>query len=420
MTAAYDSDVSALAEGRSGRVQDRVLHNDERVLDACVTLIERSGWGGFHPAGVAATADMSKRAVLERGSDRDSLAAAAWQRRAWPALEESIEAVLQAGGAGTGGEDIARPGAHASGTALARAVEPLLRPSAKLAAAMELTLVAGFHDVLDEAVRQKLTPRVSAWLSGTNAAQARTLIGQRGYLVMLATGLLMAALRRRHMPVPDLEAYLEGLATALHAAATPVSLPADDAPHMDLAPTFDTGDPGLDRLLRSALLLIGTRGFDDTSVEAICRDAGVSQGFLFGRYASKLELFTDASRRQQSAAYATNSAFLAGLDERYGPGLAQAVIIREVQQPERRHQNVIFLEQVRMAWHDDRLRDAQEAEVAAAFADEPRPRTKQARSEAYAGAYVSTALGLGASLMPRIYAQAHLLPYDVVTKPLLG
>jgi AcrR family transcriptional regulator len=401
-------------------VQERVLTNDERVLDAAVTLIDEAGWGGFHPAGVALTAGLSKRAVLERAQDRDTLAAATWQRRAWPVLEEALAAVLDAGGAGTSPDDVANPGARASSLALQEAVKPLLRPSPTLAVAIELILMAQYQRGLQAAVRQTLGTRAEELLSGEQRGDSGTLMGQRGFLHMLVGGLLIVALRRRHMPVPNLESYLESLAAALRASPIPVRLPADDAPHMDGAPPFDTGDRSLDRLLQATLVLVGERGFEDASIDAICRASGVSQGFLFGRYPSKRELFGDAVRRQQSEAYATNNAFLAGLAERYGPGIAEAVIVREVQRPERVPQNTIFLEQVRMAWHDPDLRDAQEREIEAAFAHEPRPRTKAERDAAYAQHHTASALGLGASLLPLIYPGAHLLPYDVVTVPLLG
>ncbi len=418
---AYTSAVSVLNEGRRlGRVQERVLNNDERVLDAAVTLIDEAGWGGFHPAGVASTAGLSKRAVLERAPDRDTLAAATWQRRAWPALEEALTAVLDAGGAGTSPEDAASPGARASSPALQEALEPLLRPSPALAVATELSLITQYQTGLQSAVQETLGTRTRDWLGGEQRGDSGTLMGQRGFLLALSGGLLMVALRRRHMPVPVLDGYLDRLAKALRAAPAPVGLPADDAAHMDGAPPFNTGEQSLDRLLQSTLVLVGERGFDDASIDAICRSAGVSQGFVFGRYASKLELFGDAARRQQSQAYATNNAFIADLAERYGPGIAEAVILRELQRPGRLPQNTIFLEQVRMAWHNADLRAAQEAEVEAAFAHEPKPRTRDERDAAYAHHHTEAAVGLGASLLPLIYPEAHLLPYDVVTVPLLG
>ena len=100
--------------------------------------------------------------------------------------------------------------------------------------------------------------------------------------------------------------------------------------------------------------------------------------------------------------------------------VAEAVILRELQRPERRLQNAVFLEPIRMSWHQPDLRDVQEAEVEAAFAHEPKPRTKRERSEAYARHHIEAALGIGASLTPWMYPEAHLLPYDVVTVPLLG
>ena len=413
--------MSVLLTGqRVGRVQDRVLVNDERVLDGAVQLIADNGWGGFHPAGVAATTGLSKRAVLERAPDRGSLAAATWSLRAWPALQRATDAVMDAGGLGDCAAHVAEPGAHASGRELLEAVQPLLRPSPELAAAAELLLIAGFQPTLQRAVDETLGRYALHRLSGTQPGDSGTLMGQRGYIFMLVDGLLMLALRRRHMPLPDLAAFTEQVARALRAAPSPRSLPVDDAPHMDTAPPIHAGEPALDRLLQSTVMLVGEHGFDDTTVSMICRSANVSQGFVFGRYASKLELLLDANRRHQAAGFAFNMDFISSLAEQHGPGIAEAIILREIQRPERRLQNTVFLEPIRVSWHQPELRDAQEAEVEAAFAHEPKPRTKAQRAEAYAHHHTEAAVGLGASLAPRIYPQAHLLPYDVVTVPLLG
>ena len=217
-----------------------------------------------------------------------------------------------------------------------------------------------------------------------------------------------------------MERALRSRAIALTMPAIPRPMPDLTASYLLDAPELAPGDPALDILLNVTLALIAERGYDGVRVAQIARAAGFTVGLIYSRYRGKLELFQDAVRRQNEVGLKVNHAFVDDLRREHGLGMAEAVQLREYQLPSNRIPRVMALEQMRMSWHQPDLRDVQEAEVEAAFAHEPKPRTKRERSEAYARHHIEAALGIGASLTPWMYPEAHLLPYDVVTVPLLG
>lgn len=99
-------------------------------------------------------------------------------------------------------------------------------------------------------------------------------------------------------------------------------------------------------------------------------------------------------------------------------GIADALAIREVQRPEIRRQRAIYLEQIRLSWHEDGLRAALEAAVEQ-FADdavESDPDWAPAASDE--ALHFSLALGQGLALLPVLHPECWALPYDVVTVPM--
>jgi AcrR family transcriptional regulator len=180
---------------------------------------------------------------------------------------------------------------------------------------------------------------------------------------------------------------------------------------------FATGDATTDALLQATLDAVGREGYDRMSVDRISTNAGSSQGALFARYPSKLALFIDATRRQNAVAMRLNAAAMAAVEESRGEGVAEATAIREFQRPFRAHLRAITLEGIRVAWHDEDLRQAvvrelteYEAEVAAAG-----PQNYLTT----AWFHFAFAVGTGVLMLPLLFESCWKLPYDVSTVPLL-
>lgn len=298
---------------------------------------------------------------------------------------------------------------------LARALESFLRPDPVLRAATEILVMSQFDEGLSAAIDTTLGASVSQWCSpsrrdATDAARC-------AYLVSTAFGLLLA---RTRAGVAELSLLGEAelLFAALKSDATPSSLPQETAEHLGRFLDFDTGDPALDALLRATLEEVGRTGFDAATTAGIGRASGYSEGLLFARYPSKVEVFVDATRRQHAQNWRLNEAFQRGVIAAHGEGIAEAVVIREFQRPHLSLARAIHLEQVRLALHDERLRQVQWGELDALVAESTAndPTWHPAASPAHL--HLSVAIGLGVACLPMLVPDAWQLPYDVVTIPL--
>jgi hypothetical protein len=141
---------------------------------------------------------------------------------------------------------------------------------------------------------------------------------------------------------------------------------------------------------------------------------------VFGRYESKLALFLDATRRQQAVAWRANAEYQSKIADLHGHPIADAVAIRELQRPEVRTQRALYLEQIRLSWHDPALRDAQSAEYDRYIDDARDTDLGGLPFDNPAALHLSIAVGFGLALLPILLPEAWDLPYDVVTIPLAG
>ena len=383
----------------------RVLRNNERLLDAAVSAAASEGWTGLTFVGVADRAGLSRRPLQDRYSDASHMMAAVWRERCGPALTRTLEACVAASGIDGGG----------SGAALTAAMDVLIHPDDTHRAAAELLMIAQFDSVVRDEVLAGLGARIAEWCDAP-AGDSRVQEAQRAYIISVGLGFLIFG-RRSATPELDFSDVFDALHQAMASPSSPVRLPNDDFAHLDRPVPFGTGDATTDALLQATLDAVGLEGYDRMSVDRIATNAGSSQGALFSRYPTKLALFIDATRRQNAAAVRLNAAAMIAIEQARGEGVAEATAIREFQRPFRAHLRAITLEGIRVAWHDEDLRQAvvkeladYEAEVAAQGP----------------GSYLTTAwfhygfaVGVGVLILPLLFEPCWKLPYDVATTPLL-
>jgi AcrR family transcriptional regulator len=297
------------------------------------------------------------------------------------------------------------------------ALTSFARPGPMLRAATELLVISEFDDGLATQIRAQTTALLLQWCSPSDDDISPSRAAQRAYVLAVALGLL-AAHHRTGSDTLRLDDEAATLFGALLLEHQPIDLPAGQATHLATQTPIETGDPALDSLLSATLAEVAARGFDGTTVDSIARAAGCSDGLVFGRYESKLALFLDATRRQQAIAWRANEDYQAKIAALHGHSIADAVAIRELQRPEVRTQRALYLEQVRLSWHDNTLRDAQAAEYER-FIDEARDTDLGGLPlDNPAALHMSIAVGFGLALLPILLPEAWDLPYDVVTVPL--
>lgn len=385
-------------------VQDRVIRNDARVLDAAVAAAADDGWAGLTLQATSRRAGLSVRAVQTRADDRDALAGWVWQDRAGPALIEAIASAMSCAGL------LDEPG---DVDAFCSVLGAMARPGTELRAAAELLIMAQFTSSLADAVARQGGPAVSTWCDPALGP----ISARRAWLVTLVLGLIAAG-RRPGIDHLDLTDELARHFAALHAQVAPTAI--EEAELVRPAPTvaFDSGDPILDALLASTLDHVGRVGYEAATTRRIAQSAGVSEATIFQRHATKLSLFVDATSRQLGQVYRVNADYERDLEARVGPSLASAITTRQMLHPGVAEPRAIYLEQVRVSWHDNALL-AEEAEVLDEFAAQMRaehPTWSQAKSDARV--HLSYATGLGLPMLPIVLPDAWTLPFDVVTVPL--
>lgn len=385
--------------------QARVLRNDNLMLDGALTLLAERGWAGMTLAAVARTMGKSGQPVRSRVRTRSELAALVWERRAGRHLAEALTTCI-------GGLRQARS-AGATDPLVSAWLAMLQRPT-ELDAAAELLIMSLFDPIIAEAIERGLAPEVQQWtrpsqdITPEDAARA-------AYVISLALGLLVLSRHERAAT----EGMAEALTTrvrALQADAVAAVMPDATATHLLDYPDLAPGDPALDILLNRTLELVAEHGFDGVAVAEIARAAGFTEGLIYSRYPSKLDLFTDALRRQGEAGLQVNHAFTESLRADHGLGMAEAVLIREYQLPAHAVPRAMALEQVRLMWRYPELMQTANAEV-----DAFRRTLMQDPSwgfESEADFFLNYAISLGVATLPSLDPEAYQLPHHVVMVPL--
>lgn len=386
---------------RSARARpSHALRNDDAIRSASTAVIATSGWDATTIASIADAAGLTHGALYGRHANKAELAVALWREALLPALRENLEEAIDAG---LRSDDAAR---------FAAALERFATPDDATRAALELVLAAPF----DPALRAPIIRDTRRLLAGSLTPGVRVPpqdAARAAAVALHALGYALAA-DSAFFDEADDRAALAHLHAAIRAPAWPMDLPELHAAYIATSP-FDSGDARVDALLAATLRCVGEAGYRDASVARICRSAGVSQGFLFNRYPTKLDLFLAAIDVQRSAAMRDTDAFIAEVAATHGNGIAEAVAWREHQRPAFREQRTVVLESLRLARHDTRMRDV----IDRSLTEASTPRLGNAR-----GARRDTllghmrrdyAVGIGVIIVGNVLPEAWTLPFDCVT-----
>ena len=375
-----------------------------RLLDAATELAADEGTAGLTFLRVAERAGTSRRPIHDRYHDRSALMSGLWCERSLPAIQQ----ILIDGLSSSGALD-STPSPHG----LAELLDRAAHPNTALRGAIELLLMAQFDPTLGEAVRGTLGTQVGALCTPRGRNVTRVLAAKRSYVMCLILGLVLAG-RRTGIDSISMASIAPPVIEAVTAPIEELTLPSRTLPHLDLPVPFDTGDATRDALLQCTLDCVGQWGYDGTSIDRIARAAGSSQGAIFGRYETKLDLFRDATTRQNAIAFRETEQFMLELARDHGVGAAEAVTIRESQRNGREHLRAVALEGVRLAWHDPRMREATERELIA-FEVEAKALDSPFMATNF---HLGYSVGLGILALPIVAPSVWKLPYDVMTVPL--
>ncbi|MFM7146687.1 MAG: helix-turn-helix domain-containing protein [Actinomycetales bacterium] len=394
---------AATAPSRRARSR-RAAANDIRLRTAASSCVVQRGWDSVSFLGVAQEAGLTTRPMYDRFSDISAIGVDLWRNEAGPELGRVMDTLF---GAALDRVDLDEAVA---------AIEPFVRPGDALAVAAELLAAAPYDEQLAVAIRQTgLTTAIARCQPTGDRTPSQA--AQAAYLMVVALGLLMIRTRPLAATV-DVRADLAELLQAFGEPGPIVELPMVDAPHMRRF-VADDPDPRVESILTATLMAIAERGYTGATTEYIADCAGVSQGSLFARYASKLQLFIAATRRQQAAAFRANYRLTKQLTAQVGPGRAEATMMREWLRPEHQPGRALILEQLRLSWHDEIMRAAIE-DLETTFMAEVGPHESAAHQHRMADhLHFSLALGQGCNVVGILVPGAWQLPMSVVKIPLM-
>lgn len=378
----------------------RVRRTDRALCAASIRVAAEEGWGEFTFAEVARHAGTSRRPLQDRFASRSQLAASTWRESAEPVLRGILVEFLASAGLLQSDPDRDR---------FTAVLDTLAHPSLEVQAAVEFLIVAQFDDVVNAAVQQTLGAEIALWCAPRDGL-SREDAARRAFMLSVALGLVLVA-RRPGVERIDVQHVADVLLRVLASPAVAQPLPEMDSPHFHDPVPFNTGDEVRDRLLQATLDVVGERGYDAATVDAIARRAGSSEGALFARYPTKVAIYLDASQRQAAHGLRANEACIEAVASTHGRGIAEAAIIREFMRPGRDHLRIFALEQLRTGWHDPVLREAVMREYVAFVAEAHATKPGFNLAEAHVG----FAIGGGTLLLCVLHPDAWLLPYDVVT-----
>lgn len=383
--------------------QERSIRNDESILDAATELLGDAGWGGFALATVAPRAGLSKRPILDRFDDRQALAIAVWRNRVVRELVPALDRLLD-------------PATPRTADDLEAAMEPFLRPSAAMRAGSELLVVRGYEPRIRRVVDASLQ-KVFEATDPAPGRRSRADAARNTFLMIIALGFLQSAGAITEQP-PSMSLQMKRLCEALATDVKPVRQPSDTAAHLEAGFVFNVDDPVLNTVLQVVLEEVGQRGFDGATMSRITQAADVSEGYIFGRYKTKLDLFVDASDRSMANNMRLNHEFMRRVEGDGPAGLGDAVGMREFMAPGRELLRAIQIEQARLTRHSPALRAALQVRFEQ-FLDSVGGLYSPLATESVHAAsfYFGLAYGTGTNLMAQLRPQTWELPFDVVTVP---
>ncbi|MBU6245031.1 MAG: TetR/AcrR family transcriptional regulator [Actinomycetales bacterium] len=404
-----ESSGSSTAIPRRARTQrSRPSHaqrNDSRIHRAALAVLDEVGWDRLSINRVAKAADLSNGALLGRFPDASALGLSLWADPLRPALTHALATAFDSGVLAA---DAADP------VPFLDAMGAFVHPSAHVSGALDLILGSRF----DPALRPGVADEFAAWLrAAIGDADDPARAPRIAAIATWAFGLILFR-NRPWLGSMDITPALRHMHRALQQPARPGSPPAHPAQHLHASP-FDTGDPRIDEVLQRTLASIGDIGYRRTRLRDIAESSGTSEGLIFSRYPTKLDVFLAINRAGYAQAYAETIDYQRRIADTHGPGLAEAALWREYLNPAIVDRQVVGTETDRLSLYDPRMRDLTHAEDTAVLEEQLRGTPDERRAELTGYVHVEFASGHGLPVLGQLVPDAHALPLNVILEPYL-
>lgn len=385
----------------SGRARPiSALRTDSAIIDAGILLLADLGVAGTTPAAVARESNLSITAVRQRYETEEDFLFLVWKTRSIPQVIDPLFNLI----------DLYLTQSELMENTPPVQLSKLLKQSKVSQATLEILSICSYQKELLKLIQPELKSKL--FKAGRNSEVLNT---QRTIMFDTLIGLLA---RGRNTKVKFNDAVQEAHKVLISfTKPTPkLRMPNANASHLDIF-TFKTKDPLIKRIYESCCTNVATLGFDRTTTKKIAKDAQASEGLLFSKFKSKLEIFTKSYIEATEVGYVLNLKFVADLIEQFGEAMADAIFLREHCHPDRSLQRGIFLEQLRMSWHIPEVRKASEIATKNVFdlwqADSKQTAIKGSENDPTN--HLRIAVTTGAVYSGVLFPESHTLPYICVT-----
>lgn len=389
--------------------QARSIQRDGIILDAAQEILADSGWRALSLLSTAEAAGVSRKSLHTRFTGKASLAVAVWRERLVDPLLKILEETLSAGGLLS---------TKASASNFEASLSAAAKPSQELLASVELLIISLFEKELKDEIKRVFSKQVIDWCTPKSGKATKAVCAKRAYVIMLVLGYILASRIPREKDSIKVRVTSSNLFESLQEVRKPETLPNFTFTHLDEEIDFETGDPALEALFNATIKTVGERGFEGASINAISNAAGYTEGLLFSRYKTKLELFLAATHASNVIGLRKNNAAMLKIQQGHPLGIAEAVMMRESLKPGIERGRALHMEQLRVAWAVPDLKETIVKEIEEFIKGAQKERNYWEGDDAFNFIHFSYALGLGLSLLATIDPSAYLLPYSVVTAPM--
>jgi len=254
--------------------------NDERILDAAVAEVATDGVDRLRMNATATRCGLTTGALYSRYESAAELAVHAWQTRLRDRHHAQLDALVT----------FLVDGRCEDEPAYLAAVRRLRRPTAADLATIELLVAARRIDELEEVIADDVQGWLTAWGAGRGRDRARRaeVLSTVGFYWGAALYGLPGA--RSH----DWDQVLRRFAPALAAHGDRPRSTGRVRPARMIDPVAETGEPLRDALIDATAEVIARSGVERATVSRIARRAGMTDGAVYTRYATKGDLVADA------------------------------------------------------------------------------------------------------------------------------
>ncbi len=387
---------AAEPEGATRRRAD-ALRNDDLITSAAVSVISSRGWDVATVEGIADVAGLTYGAIYGRFANKADLGLALWESAVGRDFVRQLA-------------ELAENLATTSDKVVAQLTE-FARPTPAQSCGLELIL-ASFFDSELETIREEISEVIDTKIDTARDSGGRAHAAATAASMGLALGLMMVH-TRPWVANLDLSDALRRRTNSLMNPTTARDIPASRADYLHFDP-FNTGDNRLDAVFSATAWEVGERGFVRATISRICRRAGVSSGFVYGRFPGKFELVLAVFRAQLAFGFDSLNNFMGELTAKFGAVVTEAVAWREYMEPNLERKRNFTIELNRLATHDTSVRTTLIEEEQRVLND------LVARSGVPVGDFVSgfhldVAMGFGICLLPNLVPSVWDLPYVCVT-----